>query len=70
VLVNNGTETKWGQRLLASSSAVCFPSGRIKFIDQNGQPGAPLQGQMIVYLGSNAAQFAQAFADFGAVLRG
>lgn len=71
VLVNNGTETKWGQRLLSKSSAVCFPSGRIKFIDQNGQPsGAPLQGQMFVYLGARPDEFARMFADFGTVLCG
>lgn len=71
VLVNNGTETKWGQRLLAAASAVCFPSGRIKFIDQNGQPsGAPLQGQMFVYLGDNPDGFAEHFGQFGSVLRG
>jgi hypothetical protein len=70
VLVNNGTETKWGQRLLAVASAVCFPTGRIKFIDQNGDPGAPLQGQMFVYLGADADAFHREFAEFGTVLRG
>lgn len=71
VLVNNGTETKWGQQLLSAASAVCFPSGRIKFIDQNGQPsGAPLQGQMFVYLGQQPELFAREFAAFGTVLRG
>lgn len=71
VLVNNGTETKWGQCLLGLSSAVCFPSGRIKFIDQNGKPsGAPLQGQMIVYMGSRPDVFVDKFAEFGTVLRG
>ena len=52
VLVNNGTETKWGQTLLAEASHVCFPRGRIRFMDPEGNPGgAPLQGQMIAYLG-------------------
>jgi len=52
VLVNNATETKWGQTLLGVATHVCFPKGRIRFIDTDGNPGgAPLQGQMIVYLG-------------------
>lgn len=68
VLVNNGTETKWGKTLLTAASEVCFPRGRIKFLDPQGNPGAPLQGQMIVYLGSSPARFREAFAPFGALL--
>jgi ParB-like chromosome segregation protein Spo0J len=70
VLVNNGTETKWGQALLRSCSAVCFPTGRVRFLDPEGNLGAPLQGQMVVYLGSDCdvLGFAEAFAEFGSVL--
>lgn len=68
VLVNNGTETKWGQRLLGAARAVCFPSGRIRFVDPEGNPGgAPLQGQMVVYLGNAPAAFRRAFEDKGVV---
>lgn len=71
VLVNNGTETAWGQSLLRAASFVCFPASRIRFIDKDGNPsGAPLQGQMIVYLGGNGAQFRKAFSGLGVVLRG
>ena len=55
VLVNNATETAFGQKLLSARyfPAVCFPKGRIRFIDGSGEPtGAPLQGQMIVMLQS------------------
>lgn len=69
VLVNNGTETQWFQRLLSASSAVCFPRSRIKFMDPQGNPsGAPLQGQAIVYMGENVDAFAHAFGKEGAVL--
>lgn len=69
VLVNNGTETQWFQRLLSAASAVCFPRSRIKFMDPDGNPsGAPLQGQAIVYLGEKADAFAHAFGKEGAVL--
>ena len=69
VLVNNGTETQWFQRLLSASSAVCFPRSRIKFMDPQGNPsGAPLQGQAIVYMGENVDAFAHTFGKEGAVL--
>jgi len=84
VLVNNATETKWAQRLLKRATAVCFPSGRIKYLDHTGTPAnTPLQGQMLVYLISQnlraelglegtppAGVFAANFGQFGAVLDG
>jgi phage N-6-adenine-methyltransferase len=69
VLVNNGTETRWGQRLLGVATAVCFPSGRIRFLDPEGNPvGAPLQGQMVAYLGDNPHGFAEVFGELGICL--
>ncbi len=66
-LVNNGTETKWGQALLSNAAAVCFPASRIKFLDTQGNPtGAPLQGQMIIYLGKKPRDFTETFSIFGA----
>lgn len=49
VLVNNASETRWGRALLENADAVCFPTGRIRFVGPRGNPGAPLQGQMICY---------------------
>lgn len=67
VLVNNATDTAWGQALLKSAAGVCFPKARIRFLDPAGNPsGSPLQGQMIVYLGKNRDYFSQEFAGFGA----
>jgi ParB family chromosome partitioning protein len=69
VLVNNATETGWGQQLITRAAAVCFPRGRVRFIDPEGQPsGAPLQGQIVAYFGTAADKFAEAFASFGVVL--
>jgi hypothetical protein len=71
VLVNNATETKWGQRLLSNCTAVCFPSGRIKYLDESASPKlTPLQGQMFVYFGNRQSEFALEFAPFGVTLSG
>ena len=64
-LVNNATETKWGQRLLREASVVCFPSGRVKFAD--GAPGTPLRGQMIAGIRVDVGRFREAFGQIGAV---
>jgi hypothetical protein len=69
VLVNNGTETGWFQRMLQAASAVCFPRSRIRFVDPDGNPsGAPLQGQAVLYLGNAPETFASVFSEKGAVL--
>lgn len=66
VLVNNSTDTRWWQRLCSVSSALCFPQGRIKFIDIDGNAnGAPLQGQSLLYLGPHSEQFVRNFEKFG-----
>ncbi|MBW1784812.1 MAG: hypothetical protein JRL30_29220 [Deltaproteobacteria bacterium] len=65
VLVNNATETEFGQKMLVLCDAVCFPNGRVKFLDPEGKPGAPLQGQMVLYFGREARKFISAFAEFG-----
>ena len=69
VLVNNATETGWFQEIAAECSAICFPRARIKFLDPDGNPGAPLQGQAIIYCGPDADAFEEAFHTFGLVVR-
>ena len=69
ILVNNATETEWFQRMLRLASVVCFPLGRIRFVDKEGNPsGAPLQGQAILYFGKNGDKFAKEFSNFGLIL--
>jgi len=69
VLVNNATETAFFQNMLEYCQAVCFIKGRVRFLDEEGEAkGAPLQGQTILYFGSNYTSFERAFLDFGVVL--
>jgi len=70
VLVNNATETEFFQHMLSVAYAVCFPKGRIQFLDTDGEAtGSPLQGQAILYFGDDLDSFAQAFEKFGPILR-
>ncbi len=70
VLVNNATETQWLQSLLAVCSAVCFVKGRIKYLNVELEPeNTPLQGQVVLYFGSNVELFAENFEGFGLCCR-
>jgi hypothetical protein len=67
VLVNNATETAWFQRMLETAQTLCLPRTRVRFLDPHGRPGAPLQGQAVIYFGQRHAEFRNAFAGFGAI---
>jgi hypothetical protein len=65
VLVNNSTETAWFRKLIDSAAAVLFTSHRVKFLDPQGNPGAPLQGQAFIYFGDSPDRFLNEFNKFG-----
>ena len=64
-LVNNCTETKWFQTLVSHAAAVCFPCGRISFWSPDRASKTPLQGQAILYFGTNAKRFKRVFSGIG-----
>lgn len=64
VLVNNATETRWFQAIAEQASAVCFPKGRVKFWHPRKE-AVPLQGQAVLYLGSDKEAFVSEFSSFG-----
>jgi hypothetical protein len=70
IFVHNSTETKWFQLLLERCSALCLIKGRINYMDKNGvfRPGAPLQGEAVIYIGKNAKDFGDIFSQFGVIL--
>jgi len=67
VLVNNATETRWGQSLLYEATAVSFPKGRIAFWNEDGKAvSGNTRGQMFVYFGPDRRGFMRAFSGLGA----
>ena len=69
ILVNNCTETSWGQELLSNSSQVCFLAKRVRFLDAHNNliEGSGLQGQMLCGIGTNLESFTEHFSKLGVV---
>lgn len=66
VLLNNATDTKWFADLVQLASAVCFKTGRIAFVNQEGEAIAgAAQGQVFLYFGRRVRSFCKVFSSIG-----
>jgi phage N-6-adenine-methyltransferase len=66
VLVNAYTDTLWFATIWCATTLVCFTTGRIGFIDQDGQPvESPTTGNAFIYIGPNEQRFITVFAGTG-----
>lgn len=65
VFVNNATDTRWFQALVAAASALCLPQGRLGCWHPRKRQGSPLQGRAILYLGPDARRFVREFRRLG-----
>ncbi len=68
LLTNNATETRWFQKTVRVANAVCFPDGRITYWHPDRTSRTPLQGQVVLYFGSEVRRFRSIFGELGAVL--
>lgn len=69
LLTHNYTDTEWFHTAASAARAICFPSGRVKFLSPAGDECSPTQGQAFFYFGKDAKPFKRAFADAGLIVR-
>lgn len=66
VLLNNATDTKWFADLVQLAAAACFKTGRIAFVNQEGEAIAgAAQGQVFLYFGRRVRSFCKVFSSIG-----
>lgn len=68
LLTNSFTGTKWFRRAATAATALCFTTGRIRFVAPDGEKlASPALGQVFFFFGEDAQRFAAAFGDVGVV---
>jgi phage N-6-adenine-methyltransferase len=67
LLTNNSTETGWFRTAWTLANVVCLTTGRINFVNREGQSGSPLQGQAFFYRGPQDERFKAEFRPLGII---
>lgn len=68
LLIPANTATSWFDLLW--QFPICFPTYRIRFYQENGEPSNGVSfGTCFVYLGFNEARFTEIFSRFGRIVR-
>jgi phage N-6-adenine-methyltransferase len=74
LLTNNATDTEWWNKALEAASAVCFTTGRIHFLERDGdevtEKNSNTCGQTFFYFGRAPVRFSETFSRFGRVIYG
>jgi DNA N-6-adenine-methyltransferase (Dam) len=65
MLTHNYTDRTWFQSAAKYADAICFPDHRIHFLDPEGNPAQPFEGQAFFYYGNNPEIFEKFVAKFG-----
>jgi len=68
LLTHNYSDTAWFQRAASFAAALCFTSGRIRFVSPDGERASPTQGQTFFYFGDRVERFAAVFSRVGLTL--
>jgi phage N-6-adenine-methyltransferase len=66
-IVNNATETRWFRMLEDLATAICLPTGRVRFWKPYEATDSPLQGQVVFYVGRDVDRFRDCFEPLGPV---
>ena len=69
MLTHNYTDTAWFHLAAATAAMICFPKGRIRFVNADGEPCSPTQGQALFYYGTRDEAFRRIYSAFGLVVR-
>lgn len=68
ILTHNSTDTRWFNGLFEKAAAICFTTGRVKFVSPKGEFAAPAMGQAFTYFGPHPEHFTEAFSEIGNVV--
>jgi hypothetical protein len=69
LLTFNNTDAAWFQKAAAVATAICFPRGRVRFINRDGTPWSAAQGNAFFYFGDDLPAFVRYFGSAGFIVR-